>query len=264
MQRAKKRFGQNFLTDKNLLMKIVDEANLENKIVVEIGPGQGALTQFIAKKADKLFAYEVDRDLKPILDKLEDKHDNFKVIYEDFLKADLNDYKEAKIIGNIPYYITGPILFKFLEEDGFDEATFMMQKEVGERIISDSGNKKYNALSVLFQWLTSVNRVANVGRQMFRPIPKVDSVVLRFIKRDLPENELNNKQKIIDFIKNIFQQKRKTMINNLHVSYNVDKEDISKWLTSESYANNVRAEQIPFTEVIKLALSFINRFDLKS
>ena len=264
MQKAKKKFGQNFLTDKNLLIKIVDEAKLDSKMVVEIGPGQGALTQFIVQKASKLTAYEVDLDLKPVLDKLESKHSNLKVIYKDFLKEDLSSYKNASLIGNIPYYITGPILFKFLEEEGFNEATFMMQKEVGERIIADSDNKKYNALSVLFQWLTSVNKVLNVNRKMFRPIPKVDSVVLRFVKNELPNDESDNKNDIINFIKNIFQQKRKTMINNLHASYNIDKEKLSKWLISENYRENIRAEQIHFKNIVKLALSFIISFEIKS
>lgn len=147
----KKKFGQNFLRDKNLLLKIVRESYIEHKNVIEIGPGQGALTSFLAEKASFVKAYEIDETLKPLLSELEIKYPNLSVIYQDFLEVEINDDQEYHVVANIPYNITSPILFKILETSQIRTASIMIQKEVADRLLAKPGTKDYNALSILLQ-----------------------------------------------------------------------------------------------------------------
>src|SRR5690554_5309723 len=160
---AKKKFGQNFISDLNLINKIVNGAKIEGKNVVEVGPGRGALTKVISQTAHKVIAYEIDQDLKQYLDPLSDQFPNLEITYEDFLKTNLKTDESWELIGNLPYYITTPILFKFLEEPQYNSATIMVQKEVGDRILSSPNSKKYNALSVIVQYLTNVEKIVNVS-----------------------------------------------------------------------------------------------------
>jgi 16S rRNA (adenine1518-N6/adenine1519-N6)-dimethyltransferase len=146
----KKKFGQNFLTDKNLLNKIVTSAKIDGKDVLEIGPGQGALTNYLVKYANTVTAYEVDNDLTTFLRNLESKYDNLTVIFQDILEVDLPSDKEYHVVANIPYNITSPIIFKILDIENIKSATLMVQKEVCDRITSLPNSKTYNALSVIY------------------------------------------------------------------------------------------------------------------
>lgn len=248
----KKKLGQNFITDTNLIIKIVSSAKIDNKNVIEVGPGRGALTKELAKRAKSVVAYEIDKDLKLYLDKLVDENHNLEVIYEDFLSVDFSSDDKWELIGNLPYYITTPILFKFLENNVYDSATIMVQKEVGDRIISKPNSKKYNALSVIVQFLTNVERVVNVSRKLFYPVPNVDSVVIRLEKRKNRELPLEKETKFIEFVKACFMQKRKTLVNNLSESYGQNKERIIALLRDNNFIESIRAEQLSLDDFISL------------
>lgn len=254
----KKKFGQNFITDKNLITKIVNEAHIINKNVIEVGPGRGALTKYVASLAKKVIAYEIDRDLSEYLNDLEKEHSNLTVVYDDFLNADLNLEGQWELIGNLPYYITTPILFKFIETDILNSATMMMQKEVGDRIVSKPNSKKYNALSVIIQYLTDVDKIMNVSRKLFFPIPQVDSVVLRFVKKKERYFKAEKESLFFEFVKASFIQKRKTLVNNLNDYYKKDKEQFIALLRNNNTPSNIRAEQLSIQDFIILFEDFIN------
>jgi 16S rRNA (adenine1518-N6/adenine1519-N6)-dimethyltransferase len=234
----KKRFGQNFLRDQNLLKKIVQTAQIKDKCVIEIGPGEGGLTKHAIKDADELVAYEIDKSLKPTLNLMEQADSNLSFIYEDFLSISTFDRKYTHIIGNIPYNITSPILFKVLEMDHIKRATFMVQKEFAERLTASPKTKAYNALSVMMQLSFDISYEFTVTKKVFYPIPKVDSAVISLQRKSLPNHELNV------FVKDCFKQKRKTIMNNLSESRNIPKETVSNALKSLGYAESVRSEEI--------------------
>lgn len=248
----KKKFGQNFITDKNLINKILRDAKIEGKNVIEVGPGRGALTEVIASTAKKVIAYEIDSDLSVFLDELTERFDNLNIIYEDFLQAEFTSEEEWELIGNLPYYITTPIIFKFLENNQYNSATIMIQKEVGDRIISGPNSKKYNALSVIIQYLTKVTRIVNVSRKMFYPIPNVDSVVIRMEKHKKREISLDLEPNFFDFVKGAFAQKRKTLVNNLSQYLGISKSRIIALLKHFNYKDNIRAEQLNIEDFIVL------------
>src|SRR5690554_91793 len=256
MHQAKKRFGQNFLTDKNLLKKIVDSAKIKDKNVLEIGPGQGALTQFLVQDAKKYLAYEIDYSLKPRLTDYHLPHTHF--IFEDFLASnieeDLNKYFDDEpihLIGNLPYYITTPIIFKFLELPQIQTATIMVQKEVGERMISKNDLKSYNAFSAILQYYTHVDLVMHVGRKMFKPVPKVDSMVVRLTKKEGP---LNKEEELLykNIVKISFMHKRKTLLNNLSVGLDEPKDKLLAILKTLNYDETTRAESLSVDDFVEL------------
>lgn len=251
---AKKKFGQNFLRDKNLLMKIVRESNIENQFVLEVGPGQGALTEFLAREAKQVIAYEIDTSLKPILDELEKTHPNLKVIYEDFMTADLKDIKEEiHVVANVPYYITTPILFKLIETKQVKTASLMIQKEVCDRLLAQPNSKAYNALSVILQYHAHVYKMVDVKRHMFFPVPNVDSAVIRIEKRDTPLLSASLEPLFIDIVKASFKQKRKTILNNLHEGFGLSKEKITHILEQVKIKPDTRAEALMQKDFIHLA-----------
>lgn len=259
MHQAKKRFGQNFLTDKNLLKKIVDQANIKNKNVLEIGPGLGALTQFLVLDAKKYLAYEIDYSLKDQLKTYDAPHTKF--IFQDFLESDvLNDLdtyfnnEPIHLIGNLPYYITTPIIFKFLELENLKTATIMVQKEVGERMISQKNLKSYNAFSAILQYFTDVKSVIQVNKKMFKPIPKVDSMVVQLSKKETPLKDEAEKLHI-QVVKMSFMHKRKTMLNNLATGLDLDKSIILPILNSLGYDEHTRAESLGVSDFIVLTQS---------
>lgn len=248
----KKHFGQNFLTDKNLLKKIVSSADIINKDVIEIGPGQGALTQFLAIDAKTVKAYEIDLSLRPYLNKLEDKHDNLEIIYEDILSIEIPSDKEYNVVANIPYNITSPILFKLLETPNIASATLMVQKEVAERITSKPNNKSYNSLSVIVQYYMEVERLMIVKRHMFRPQPNVDSAVFKITRRDPLLLDSKLEETFLSIVKGAFIQKRKTLINNWHAAFNIDKDLLNKFLEKQNINKLIRAENITLDQFITL------------
>lgn len=249
---AKKKFGQNFISDLNLINKIVNGAKIEGKNVVEVGPGRGALTKVISQTAHKVIAYEIDQDLKQYLDPLSDQFPNLEITYEDFLKTNLKTDETWELIGNLPYYITTPILFKFLEEPQYNTATIMVQKEVGDRILSSPNSKKYNALSVIVQYLTNVEKIVNVSRKMFYPVPNVDSIVIRLEKKENRKIHQTNEVDFFNFVKASFEQKRKTLVNNLSEHLDLSKQEIIALLKDNGFNDNVRAEQLSIEEFVKL------------
>lgn len=250
---AKKKYGQNFLRDKNLLMKIVRESHIEHKHVVEVGPGQGALTSYLAEQALDVTAYEIDTTLAPILSELERKYANLKVIYGDFLEADLSVYQhELHVVANVPYYITTPILFKLLETKTIKTASLMIQKEVCDRLLATPDSKDYNALSVILQYQAHAFKMLDVKRHMFYPVPQVDSAVIRIEKR---ENRLIEESKevfFIKFVKGAFKQKRKTMVNNLHETFGITKPELEHYLEKQNISVQTRAEALTLEQFIKL------------
>lgn len=215
----KKKFGQNFISDKNLLQAIVSDANIsDSDEVLEIGAGAGTLTEEISKKARKVVSYEIDKDLTPHLIELNLK--NVQFIFEDIMNENIenieNKFKDKyKIIANLPYYITTPIIFKFLNNSTkLQSLTIMVQKEVAERIVAKEGKKDYGVLSVMIEFFGKAEITRIVGRKMFFPEPNVDSAVVRIdINRDKYKNI--DKLKFYNFIQACFSMRRKTLKNNL-------------------------------------------------
>jgi 16S rRNA (adenine1518-N6/adenine1519-N6)-dimethyltransferase len=243
----KKRFGQNFLRDENLLKKIVSSANLKGETVIEIGPGMGALTKYIVKDASFLYAYELDTTLKHHLSMIFQNEQNINILFEDFLDANLSVYQgDISVIGNIPYNITSPIIFKLLEVSNVKKIVLMVQKEVGDRIVASPNTKAYNALSVIIQTHYDVKKITDVNKKMFYPIPKVDSVVIQMIKKE------NVNHNFHAFVKACFKQKRKTLANNLLEAGISNKETLYEQLNLLSYSNDVRAEAIKQKDFIHL------------
>lgn len=248
----KKKFGQNFLTDKNLLQKIVKEAKINNKHVIEIGPGVGALTNFLVKEAKSVISYEIDQELKPYLEKIKVENNNFEYIFADILEVDLSLEGEYHVVANIPYNITSPIIFKILAENNIKSATLMVQKEVAERITSAPNNKSYNGLSVIVQYYMDVEKIMNVSRKLFTPIPQVDSAVFRMV-RNPPFFKAEEEQLFIEIVKSSFHQKRKTISNNLSFSMKEPKEKINKLLKACGIDPQRRAETISLEEFLSIA-----------
>lgn|SRR5690554_1536148 len=248
----KKKFGQNFLTDKNLLKKIVVEANIKNKNVIEIGPGLGALTNFLVMDAKKVIAYEIDKDLKPALDEIKNNNNNFDYLFEDILKVDLDLKEEHHVVANIPYNITSPIIFKLIEEPLIKTATLMVQKEVCERIVASPNSKSYNALSVIVQYYMDVTKLMNVSKKLFTPIPKVDSAVFKMTRKD-KVLKTNEEQLFIRIVKGSFHQKRKTISNNLSFEFKVEKALINEFLGDLGIDSLSRAETISVEKFILMS-----------
>lgn len=253
---AKKRFGQNFLTDTNLLKKIVLESNVLDKNVLEIGPGLGALTQFLVKDAKKYLAYEIDYSLEEHLKSYTSDHVQF--IYKDFLMDDVNETlskyfndEEVHLVGNLPYYITTPIIFKFLEIKQLKSATIMVQKEVAERMISKTNIKSYNAFSAILQYYTEVKQVVSVNKKMFNPQPKVDSIVIKLTKKS---SRLSMAQETLyeSIVKNAFVQKRKTLLNNLSTGFDLKKDKVLEFLNEFNLDENTRAESLSVDTFIEI------------
>ena len=250
---AKKRFGQNFLRDKNLLMKIVKESNIADKHVIEVGPGQGALTTFLAMQARDVTAFEIDETLQPILNEIEHKYPNLKVIYQDFLNTDLSHFPtDLHVVANVPYYITTPILFKLLESENIKTASLMIQKEVCERLLATPNHKQYNALSIILQYHADAHKMMDVKRHMFYPVPNVDSAVIRIVKRNKPLLNNDKETLFLSLVKEAFRQKRKTLVNNWHQAFNIPKIELESFLSNLEINPHARAESLTKEDFIKI------------
>ncbi len=259
-----KSLGQNFLTDKNIIDKIIDASDItEEDLVIEIGPGIGVLTAEAAQRAKKVVAVEIDRNLIPILQETLAEFSNVEIINQDVLKTDLNQIIEsagcrrARIIGNLPYYITTPIIMGILEGHvRADSITIMMQKEVAERIKSRPGTKAYGALSVAVQYYCTVDSVAVVPKEVFVPVPKVDSAVLRLdIRSEMPVT-LTDEEMFFRCIKAGFGQRRKTLSNSLMGIGGVTREDVKAALAACDIDEKRRAETLSLDEFADLANYF--------
>ena len=234
----KKSFGQNFLTDTNILQKIVDTAEIDKNVnVIEIGPGIGALTEFLAENAAEVMAFEIDDRLVPILEDTLRDHDNVNVINEDVLKADLqtrvNEFKNPelpiKVVANLPYYITTPILMHLIESKiPFAEFVVMMQKEVADRISAEPNSKAYGSLSIAVQYYMTAKVAFIVPRTVFVPAPNVDSAILKMTRREQPLVEVKDEDFLFRVAKASFVHRRKTLWNNLTNHFGKSEEVKSK------------------------------------
>lgn len=253
--KAKKSLGQNFLIDNNIINKIVDEVTADdNDLIIEIGPGRGALTSKLKEKNCMIIAYELDTDLKPILDKLESS--KLKIIYQDILKSNiLQDikevsYKDLYFVGNLPYYITTAIIEHIIDLNiDFSKFTIMIQKEVAERFMAKPKTKEYGYFTLVLKYFFDIKKVCDVSKNCFNPVPKVESAVISLTKRtDAPDVDKNVYFK---FLKEAFKQKRKTLKNNLSVDYwEKTMKVLKKYNTSESVRAEELSEEI-FVQIVK-------------
>lgn len=251
----KKKYGQNFIVDKNIIHSIIKKSEIDDEtLVIEIGPGAGSLTSELGKYAKNVIAYEIDETLKPILEK--NITSNTEVIFEDFLKRDIAEdikkynYKKLYVIANLPYYITTPIIIKLIETKiDFDKIVVMVQKEVGDRFKAKPKTKEYNSLSVYLSYYFNITKILDVSRNVFMPKPNVDSIVVCFTKK-VDKLKVNNEELFFKLIKDSFKQKRKNLRNNLK-GYNL--ENISKTLSKYKLDLTVRAEALPLEIFVDIA-----------
>ncbi|AHI53398.1 16S rRNA (adenine(1518)-N(6)/adenine(1519)-N(6))-dimethyltransferase RsmA [Spiroplasma culicicola] len=221
MEFAKKKFGQNFISDKNLINKIINILDQDEKhLIIEIGPGRGALTKELVKRFEKVIAIEIDKDMEYVL-KFEITEPNFELIIDDVLNIDFEQflklgYKKISLISNTPYYITSQIIFRTLNfSTNLDAAIFMVQKEVATRICAKQNENNYNNLSIACQFYSELKYEFTVNKNMFRPVPKVDSAIISLKFNNKYLNSVNDDQKFVEMVRKLFNNKRKTILNNL-------------------------------------------------
>lgn len=256
-----KSLGQNFLIDGNIVRKIGQEGNITKEdYVLEIGPGIGTLTEELALNAKKVVAVELDKSLLPILDETLRDYPNIEIIHGDILRVDINRLIEEKMAGgpikvvaNLPYYVTTPIIAKLMEEDlNIESIIIMIQKEVAHRIVASPGSKQYGSLSVFVKFYTQPEILIPVPKTVFMPQPKVDSAVIRLnIKRDLPEID---RKIFFQVVKAAFSKRRKTILNSLSSNpWGLDKEEIKEVLKGANIPLQERAENLKIEDFIKIS-----------
>ncbi|NOX21411.1 MAG: ribosomal RNA small subunit methyltransferase A [Nitrospirae bacterium] len=224
----RRKFGQHFLFDPSILRKIVEGAEVSKRdLVVEIGPGKGRLTELLAEKAREVIAIEIDDRLCDELRvNLLPRYHNIRLHCQDVLKYPFGELPDFKVVANIPYYITTPIIFKLIEDGkNMHSATLTIQKEVAERIVASPGRKDYGVLSLMVQYFTEPEILFNIPRGAFVPPPRVDSAVIRLIKRTVPAVDVKNERLFFKIIKRAFSQRRKTILNSLKI-FNKDMKSI--------------------------------------
>ena len=249
----KKSLGQNFLKDKNIIKKIADSINpTEEDLIIEIGPGAGALTKELVKKKSEVICFEIDTRLKEILEEI--NSEKLTIIFKDFLSIKINEYidrnkyKNLYFVGNLPYYITTAIINKIVKESNPYEITIMVQKEVADRFSAKPGTKDYSSISIFLQYNFDIERVCNVSKTCFEPVPKVDSSVIKF-KRN-KKISANDEEKFYKLIKDSFTQKRKNLRNNLK-GYDLNK--IQAILKKYDKDLTARAEQLSIEEFVDIS-----------
>ena len=253
----KKKFGQNFIIDENIINNIIDKAKIDKEtLVIEIGPGAGSLTYKLALASKQVLCYEIDTTLKAVLEYNLSHLDNVDIIYQDFLEAnvleDLKKYSYQKlyVVANLPYYITTPIIIKLIEDTvPVDKIVVMVQKEVGNRFKAVPGTKEYNSLTVFLNCYFEISKLMDVSRNVFIPKPNVDSIIVEFTKKD-NEISVHNKELFFKLVKDSFVQKRKNLRNNLK---NYPLEKIEEVLKKYNMDLNVRAESLTLEMFIDIA-----------
>jgi len=249
----KKSLGQNFLKDESIINIISNSISTkQNDLIVEIGPGQGALTKKLVNKNCDILCFEIDKRLEKYLSNI--NSNKLKVVYEDFLKVKLNNYISKKynrifFVGNLPYYITTAIINKIINESTSYEIVIMIQKEVADRYMAKCGNKIYGSISVFLQYNFDIKKVCDVSKKCFIPVPKVDSKVIKLIKKE-NKKLADNEELFYKLVKDSFKQKRKTIKNNLK-NYNL--ELIEKELLKYNKSLNSRAEEISVEEFVNIS-----------
>ena len=269
-QTAKKKFGQNFLIDDNILDEISTSACINyDELIIEIGPGLGNLTSYLLKKSRYVLLVEIDNNMIEILNDRFKENTNYSLINEDILKIDLDEkiskieedlnfsFKKVKVVANLPYYITTPILFKLLQDSKrVDEIVVMVQKEVADRMVASPKSKEYGILSVMIKYLADAKIIIKVPKEAFIPSPNVTSSVIKLVKNK--KYECDDEEKLFELIHHAFAQRRKKMINSLESSkfLNLDKEKIKDAFNKAKLNENVRAEELSIEEFILLSKEF--------
>ena len=258
-----KRFGQNFLIDTHILEKIVDEAGIdEDDCVLEIGPGIGTMTQYLCERAGRVIAVEIDKALIPILNDTLSSYNNVTIINEDILKVDItklcNEYNNGrpiKVVANLPYYITTPIIMGLFESGcPLESITIMVQKEVADRMKCGPGSKDYGALSLAVQFYSNPEIVANVSPESFIPKPGVGSAVIRLTRYEKPPVEVDDEKYMFALIRAAFNMRRKTMVNSLMSgSLGLTREEILSAIDKLNLSPQVRGEALTLEEFAALS-----------
>jgi 16S rRNA (adenine1518-N6/adenine1519-N6)-dimethyltransferase len=255
---AKKGYGQNFLVDPVIVERCAEEAHCEGA-VIEIGPGIGSLTEQLSLHSQHVTAYEIDEALIPVLNDTLSEYDNVEIVLQDFLQTDIHEkvkelkekYGSVSVCANLPYYITTPVLFKIFEEGGeIPYITVMVQKEVGERFAAKPNDPEYSALSVEGQYLYDVKKLFTVPGRSFNPSPRVDSVIVQFCKRE-DQNSTEELDSFFAFVRACFQQRRKTIYNNLR-EYTKDAEKTKKALGDAGISEGSRAQELTIEDLKKI------------
>lgn len=258
-----KRFGQNFLIDTHVLEKIVDEAGIdEDDCVLEIGPGIGTMTQYLCERAGRVIAVEIDKALIPILNDTLSSYSNVEIINEDILKVDItnlcnkyNNGRPIKVVANLPYYITTPIIMGLFESGcPLESITIMVQKEVADRMKCGPGSKDYGALSLAVQFYSNPEIVANVSSESFIPKPGVGSSVIRLTRYPKPPVEVDDEKYMFKLIRAAFNMRRKTMVNSLMSgNLGLTKEEILSAIDKLNLSPQVRGEALTLNEFAALS-----------
>ncbi len=257
-----KKFGQNFLIDPHVLEKIVDAAQITAQdCVLEIGPGIGTMTQYLAESAGEVVAVEIDRALIPILQDTLSAYDNVTIINEDILKVDVqqiveerNQGRPIKVVANLPYYITTPIIMSLLENHvPLQSITIMVQKEVAERMQVGPGTKDYGALSLAVQYYARPEIVAHVPANCFMPRPNVDSTVIRLTRYDEPPVEVKDERHMFALIRASFNQRRKTLANGLANGMGISREQVNAALEEMGLPATIRGEALTLEQFARLS-----------
>lgn len=253
----KKQFGQNFIIDENIINNIIEKSQIDNDtMVIEVGPGAGSLTSKLAYNAKNVLCYEIDKDVKPILEQNIAEYNNVDIIYQDFLKSNIKidlqkyQYKKLYLVANLPYYITTPIIIKLIEDKiNIDKIVVMVQKEVGDRFKALPKTRDYGSLTVFLNYYFEIKKIMDVSKNVFIPRPNVDSIVVELNKTTKKYNVLNE-DLFFKIVKDSFKQKRKTLRNNLH---EYDLEKLESILNKNNYSLSSRAEELPIEVFINLA-----------
>ena len=255
----KKKFGQNFLKDNNILNNIISKSEIDkDTLVIEIGVGAASLTTLLSVSSKNVLAYEIDEDLKPIINEALKDNDNVEIKYQDFLKANPKedikkfDYKKLYVVANLPYYITTPIIEKIINDKiDVDKIVIMVQKEVGDRFNAKVGSKEYNSLTIFLNYYFEISKLMNVSRNAFIPAPNVDSVVIEMKKRN-KKYKVNNEEVFFKLVRDSFKYKRKNLRNNLK---GYDLEKIEKVLNKFDKDLTVRAEALTIENFVEISNS---------
>ena len=253
-----KSFGQNFIFDQNFLNSIVDLVVNKNDTVLEIGAGAGTLTKAISKKAKKVLSFEIDKNLEPILKENLKDHSNCEIIFQDIMKVDISDLEEKLggeyiMVANLPYYITTPIIFKFLENaKNLKSMSIMVQLEVAERLTAGAGTKEYGAITPAIDYRANAKIIKRVGRHMFTPVPNVDSAIVKidFIKNKF---DILDTHTLDETIKCVFTMRRKTLANNLKSYFHLSTDDINQICGEAKISPTTRGETLDTTSLVNLA-----------
>ena len=254
MHKFKKSLGQNFIRDEGFLASLISELGLgRDDVVVEVGAGEGSLTKVLARQVERVVTYEVDKSLEEALDRNLAGFENVEVRFEDGLRASL-EFRDYKVVANVPYYITTPLIFKFLADTRCREINVLVQREVADRIVAKPNVADYGALSVAVQSCAGVRKVRNVTRTMFYPVPKVDSAFIQIVKKDsmsdIPPLMVDEA-----LLKGLFSQRRKTIENGLMRVFSKTREEVRELLISVNISPTLRPDAINVEEYQRLNMA---------